>query len=521
MQVFLNVFTPKSVSGSYNEQKQNYSRLNASNRDIVSFGALKKSHFSGINLSIVERFKAPIEKFNSIADFYEWSAKNVEKVTGKDLHGRKEFITTRRNAIFREWYEHVTNKNEGYTPAEQHFILDSITSDLKPNNDRLPPKLNKSLLAKSLDYVKKELGKDSKQQFNLNKIYQKELISQYVGNTKIDENLTKWVVIPSLEHDPANFTKNLEMLKECSSNHWCTKTTEGEHYLEKGDFHIYIENGKPKLVLRLQGGVVKEIRDAAGNGVSVPYFDLIEKRINENSLKLSEQMDLDVKAAKKIKNGIDKAKLELKDAIKNNDVKKILEYFGIGCEKLSNGMLKIDKYVQPELFKYKDVGISENKLLEHIEVISGNANLRDSDATTLGNLLEIMGNADLNFNQIEDLGKLRRVGKNLSILETKVKSLGDLTSIGGNVNLGSSVESLGKLSNVGGNLRLGSSVADLGELQTVRGNVMLNSNFSMDDFAKIKVYGSISPSFNLKNGMAKSGNRTPSFDWRFANRGMR
>lgn len=41
--------------------------------DTVSFGAMKKKEFEGIDLAVVQKFKAPIEKFNSNIDLQNWA----------------------------------------------------------------------------------------------------------------------------------------------------------------------------------------------------------------------------------------------------------------------------------------------------------------------------------------------------------------------------------------------------------------------------------------------------------------
>ena len=47
--------------------------------DTVSFGALKKTQFDGLDYAAVEKFKAPIEKFNSNEDLQKWCKdKNLE-----------------------------------------------------------------------------------------------------------------------------------------------------------------------------------------------------------------------------------------------------------------------------------------------------------------------------------------------------------------------------------------------------------------------------------------------------------
>ena len=54
------------------EAKRKYSNLAPLRCDTVSFGTLKKTQFSGIDLLIVNKYKAPIEKFNTNDDFQKW-----------------------------------------------------------------------------------------------------------------------------------------------------------------------------------------------------------------------------------------------------------------------------------------------------------------------------------------------------------------------------------------------------------------------------------------------------------------
>ena len=55
-----------------------------------NFTAMKKSQFSGLDFFIVEKFKAPIEKFNTNKDFQTWAKTQFEKLRLKDFGGRSE-----------------------------------------------------------------------------------------------------------------------------------------------------------------------------------------------------------------------------------------------------------------------------------------------------------------------------------------------------------------------------------------------------------------------------------------------
>ena len=47
--------------------------------DSISFSSMKKTCFSGIDLITINKFKAPIEKFNSNDDFQKWCDDKLDK----------------------------------------------------------------------------------------------------------------------------------------------------------------------------------------------------------------------------------------------------------------------------------------------------------------------------------------------------------------------------------------------------------------------------------------------------------
>ena len=64
-----------------NLKKQNVTSLNlrSLNYDTISFGAMRKKEFNGIDLAVIQKFKAPIEKFNSNEDLQNWAGKKQKK----------------------------------------------------------------------------------------------------------------------------------------------------------------------------------------------------------------------------------------------------------------------------------------------------------------------------------------------------------------------------------------------------------------------------------------------------------
>lgn len=245
----------------------------------------------------------------------------------------------------------------------------------------------------------------------------------------------KWVIIPSKEHDPEGFESNVEKLKALSCKTWQTKTFNAESYLEDGDFHIYLENGQPKLGVKFWGDKIEEIQGESNNGrIPIDYFDVMQKHINENKLKLTDRAESEIYVAQNLKQEITKIKTNLREAIENNDVKTIFNYLCIAADEDKDGYLDILEYRQPSNdYTFKDLGIDENKLFEKIKKIKGHADFSNSMVTDLGNLEYINGYAYFNNSQITDLGKLKSIWGNAVFRDSRISNLGKLEFIGRNV----------------------------------------------------------------------------------------
>ena len=81
MKVSFNTITPNYRN--FDHKKHSISPFKY---DTISFGAMKKNQFSGLDLYAVERFKAPIEKFNSNEDLQNWAI-NMKVSSKKTTEG--------------------------------------------------------------------------------------------------------------------------------------------------------------------------------------------------------------------------------------------------------------------------------------------------------------------------------------------------------------------------------------------------------------------------------------------------
>ena len=358
--------------------------------DTVSFGALKKTQFQGVDLAVVERFKAPIEKFNNNGDLQIWAINRYEEKKSIDFGGKNNQAKLDRVDRLEEWQKALTDLD--YKPTINLLIYDAVTSELKPNNDTLPPVYNEHVLVKTVNEVNEKLKTDAKQPFSFLKMYKTNLKSEILGkdNEPIKEG---WLVIPSRTNDPEHFEENVRKLQTFSYDKWCTKSFFAQEYLSKGDFHFYFKDGKPQIGIRFIDNKIEEIQNPENTSIiSQEYFEVVKEHITDNGYKLGfVARDFYDKAAS-LNTKINKAKKNIgAEAIENNDTLKILRNFGV--KKDEDGNIRVKKYDQlSPFFTYKDLGIDEDKMFENITSIEGNAIFSRSDLKSLHNLKSIGGN---------------------------------------------------------------------------------------------------------------------------------
>lgn len=488
-------FLPINFKYSTNQTPQkrgvvSYS-LNPLGCDAVTFGSMKKKEFDGIDFAVVEKFKAPIEKFNSNSDLQNWARKKAETIANKDFGGRQEETQIQRKAMLKEWSDYVLYENKNFSDTTSLLILDAVTKNMKSDNDKLLPVLNKKVLDECINEIEKNTKADSKFQFNLNKIYTTKLREFYLQNSQESIDEGKWIVIPSKEHDFANFDKNVKQLKSLSYKNWSTHSFQAESYLKSRDFHIYLENGKPKIGLRLIGNKVEEVQGKNNDGkIPIIYLDKVEEYINQNQFDLSKDTREELIEADKIKQKMAKIKEYLKPEIENNDVKSIFKYFNIDVKEDDEGFLILSKYEQPSSdYTFANLGIDENKLLENVKYINGNADLRNSQVNSLPNLMLVKGALNIanskivsmpnltyvglfaNFadSKIKEVPKLKSVGHDIILIDSQVKSIPNLEVIGRDADFDEvKIEDLPKLKKIGRNANFGKSkIKSLPKLESI------------------------------------------------------
>ena len=468
---------------NFNQNSTCFSKPNEN--QTLAFKAMKKSQFNGFDLFVLERFKAPIEKFNQKEDFLNWVQTLINKIKQNKFYGRADIVDEEREYVLKDWINYVTQKNGQFSKPVQLTILSAITKNLKKNNDNVPLDLNVQILSDCIAELEAKLKEQPKTTFDFYKLYSKKLASFYLKEEKnLSSNKTGWIVIPSKDQDNKNFRTNVKKLKSLSNEKWCIKTFKASSYLNQGEFHLYYEAGQPKIALRFDNDKIVEI-EGIKNNKKIPqeYFETIKKHISENSLKISpyEKNSLDDAAL------VAKVYHDIGDAIKNNDSYKILDYFKMFPKRNENGRIIIKEYKKTYPLSLSEYGIDEENLFKDIVKIEGNADFKGSKLKTLGNLEYIGGDINLKFSEIEDLGALKEIGGNIDFSGSNVKKLGNLEKIGGNVYLyACQIKNLERLKKVEGDIFLDILVKSLQNLEFIGGNAKINSR-ELKDLGKLKI----------------------------------
>ena len=435
----------------------------------VSFGTMKKRDFEGVDFAVVEKFKAPIQKFKTNDDLQKWANTKIhEEYLNTHFGGRTHETRRLRKSILNNWIDFLSG-NDAYKNTTKLLILNAITKDLKDTTNTLPPELDIQVLNATVNNLENVLKNEPKILFDFKKIYNANLLAKCLNDS--NKNYTGWVKIPSKIHDEKNFDQNVDKLKLMSYHTWCTKNMTAREYLAAGDFHIYNENGAPKIGIRLKDDEIREIQGEPNSSrVAARYLALVNNYIKDQNLAIGNYAQKEIDKVSEQEKNVNKIRKDLQQAIKNNAADEIFKYFNIKYSKDKDGLYIIDKFEQPdEYYTFSDLGIDENKLIQNVKEITHNAEFADSKITELKNLKIIHGNADFSDSIVENLNELEKIGGDATFTNSKITSLNKLKSIGKNADFSkSNVKDLGELTSIGEHAIFSNShISDLGKLEYI------------------------------------------------------
>lgn len=432
--------------------------------DSVSFSAMKKSAFSGVDLACVNLFKLPIEKFNGKEDFEKYLQNALEGLYSKYFESRSETVSEDRAEYLRRWQVALKESPYDTQKALSFIVYSSITKDLALDNENMPPLFIQSVFEQTIT--------------DMNKRFSQNLTSGYDFKKNYDINLKRhfdfpkngWILIPSVLNDQKNAFQNYIKLKAVSYPTWCTKNQKAEEYIYNNNFHVFLQDDKSRICIRESNNQIKEIQGPKNNSrVPIDFVDVVEARVKEFDLEDSFYI---LDKSKEIKEQRDKILSELSDAINSFDRKAIFDYFGIKMQENGEGTFTLSSYQQPSKdITFKDIGVDESKLFEGVTKITGNAFFEKSSLTEFSHLREVGGLCSLRESLFETTGSLEQVGE-LYATSKNLKEITNLKIIKRSADFSnSSIVSLGSIEEVMGDLFMkGCRVEECPNLKVVYGD---------------------------------------------------
>ena len=397
---------------------------NVPTRAKVESGFRSKAKITGFERIVVDKYEPNEQVWRNEDATKKWAEekylafKNREYVSTRNTAEDPQLgekVTQKRKEMLEEWYNFMeTDENLKNNPFVKVILCDFITKELEPERSTTPPALNK-------DVVKQILGEAANSSnFSFSNAYakkMKELSAKNSRGQQVEVNGRKgtWYTVPKTDSSSPDFKANAAKIRAFSDGtNWCIRTWNAEPYVQRGAMHFFVdENGLTQICIREQGepGSVYEIQKRQQDQTApVAYLDVIQSYMKEQELKPQSYCQGELDKAIKQKPEYDKLKSELDVLNNKKDYKGILEKMGITVTILPDGTFELSHYTSYiDKIALNDFGINENELLANVSRIKGNANFKDSNATTLPNLSEVGGILDFGYANISNIKNLKSI----------------------------------------------------------------------------------------------------------------
>lgn len=362
-------------------------------------------------------------------------------------------ITDSRKQILKEWINFLENpkfenrqgnysgENEAEisgafeeiknNPSLKLIILETMLSDIKPDNKHISPPLNPYAVAKTVQCLGK-MNRSDVGRFSFINKYKSELVNLIIERAKdsaqyspaerkgmleafpySDSNVSgMWIKIPSRSHNKHNVKNNVRAVEIISHENWCTKNAayKASACLEDGDFYVFLEKQKdgeykPTVGMALSERTVMQIQNPSNNDkFGAKYLPVVDFIIGQQKLDLDYYKRDDgipagrqYEITKRLKSEFNGKTLET--AIRENDAETIFKYAGIDYKKDEDGLLILSKYRPKVLIKkgqvppilFCELGINEYDLLSKVSKIEGVAEFENSEINSLPDSIKTLG----------------------------------------------------------------------------------------------------------------------------------
>ena len=366
---------------------------------------------------------------------------------------------------WKNYFDNV-NTEQGSDPFWKSYVARSVVGSF----DATKPNTGETFNAAALATVYGKFLEGTAPNFT--KAYRAAKMAATTNLVQLGDAQNGWRKVPQTAASDPNFKDRVAEVQAISSESWCTKTYNAGPYIQKGDFWVYVDKGRPELAIRFEGDTVAEIQGRANNGgIPSQYAGEVQALVDSGKIQnLKPETKRALQAATDM--SIARKKLESETTF-------VEEITGDGTNtrvyRKTNGDIVIltegrpgvpvkyaDRVVEVigDLILYKSAGAN------NLTTVRGNLTLyegaRANNLTTVGGDLYLSGGAQAN--------NLTTVGGNLTLYEGAQAN--NLTTVGGNLTLYDGAQA-NNLTTEGGNLTLRKG-ARANNLTTVGGNLYIS-----------------------------------------------
>ena len=200
-----------------------------------------------------------------------------------------------------------------------------------------------------------------------------------------------------------------------------------------------------------------------------------------------DRVDQNIKhAAEQNKKMFEAEMTELKSKVEGKqEAADVFKALGIETEKDDEGKLTLSHYKQPgNRVSFKDLGYDENKLMENVKEIKGDADFKKSSLTAIDSLEKVGGKVDVSFTKIKSMKNLKEVGSIAQMNNSLIEELPSLKTVGAMACMSDTkIKELPSLETVKGNLDLQNTpIEKMPALKEVVGDVnIIDTNMTAKD----------------------------------------
>lgn len=381
----------------------------------VVSGLRSRQNIKGFERIVIDKYNPDDKIWRNEAATRDWAQNQYDSIKNGDYQSRTySKANEHRDKMLKEWFDFMDNEPDLKENIYAKIIVaDFITKDLLPENADIPPQLDKTLVKEILGSAANSSNTSFSNLYS-QRIREKAMNGSNVEAVDVDGIKGKWYTVPQTDSSSPDYNANVDKVKAFSDGtNWCIRTFNAEPYVKQGAMHFFVdENGLTQVCVRETApGSVYEIQKRQQNAtVPIPYINVINDYMSRNGLSAQPDCKQKIDKALASKPIYDDLRATFQNDAAQKNYGAIFEKMEISVTKQPDGTFSLSHY-NPNVggFTLSELGVKENDLLANVSNITGDADFKNSNATSLPNLKEVGGKFIFDESNLSDVRSLKEI----------------------------------------------------------------------------------------------------------------